>query len=396
MTEKLADMRTLVFAPTGRDADLMSAFITRLGKQCHIIRSISELCAEIATGAGAAIVAEEALQGDAIRQLEAVLAAQPPWSDFPMILLIAGGRVTAQSEHLRALRKPLGNLLLVERPARPETLSSTLETALRSRTRQYQIRDQMRQAALAQEALIRAEKLAVTGRLAASIAHEINNPLESVINLLYLMRSESSIEQLREYVSHAEGELARVSEITKHTLRFYKEPTNAIDLNVSSVVDSVVNLYQSRLAASHIEVRAKFPRRPALIHARAGELRQVLANLVGNALDAMRSGGRLHIRLSTDSMGPKRKKRVRLTVADTGTGIPQEIVTRIFEPFVTTKGETGTGLGLWVTSELARKNGWTIRLRTRRSGEHNCGTVFAIIMPAAEGAGSRADQVAAS
>ena len=157
----------------------------------------------------------------------------------------------------------------------------------------------------------------------------------------------------------------------------------------------MVNLYQSRLAAAHIEVRAKFPRRPALIHARAGELRQVLANLVGNALDAMRSGGRLHIRLSTDSMGPKRKKRVRLTVADTGTGIPQEIVTRIFEPFVTTKGETGTGLGLWVTSELARKNGWTIRLRTRRSGEHNCGTVFAVIMPAAEGAGSRADQVAA-
>jgi signal transduction histidine kinase len=380
-TEQPNEMQTIVFAPTGRDAELMSNFISRLGKQSHTVHSISELCFAIASGAGAAIVAEEALRGDAIQQLEPVLADQPSWSDFPLILLIAGGRVTVESERLRALRKPLGNILLVERPARPETLSSTLETALRSRARQYQIRDQICQAARAQVALIRSEKLAITGRLAASIAHEINNPLEGVVNLLYLMRTESSIEQLRLYLSQAEQELARVSEITKHTLRFYKEPVKPVEVDVITAVDSVLNLYQSRLAAC-VRVKVTAPRSPASIHASPGELRQVLANLVGNALDAMRFGGSLYIRVSVDSFGPMGKKRVRLTVADTGPGIPANILSNIFEPFVTSKGETGTGLGLWVTAELAKKNKWTIKVRSR-SGELRCGTVFSIVMAGA-------------
>jgi len=373
------EMRTIIFAPTGRDAELMASFIARLGKACHIVRSVEELCSAIAEGAGAAIVAEEALRGDAIQQLEPALADQPSWSDFPLILLIAGGRVTVESERLRALRKPLGNLLLVERPARPETLSSTLETALRSRERQYQIRDQIRRAAQAQDALIKTEKLAVTGRLAASIAHEINNPLESIINLLYLMRDESSIANIRQYVSQAEQELARVSEITKHTLRFYKEPTNPVDVDVSAIVSSVIDLYQSRLSAARVHVYVKASRSPATIRANQGELRQILANLMGNSLDAMRLGGILHIRISTDSSGPQRSNRVRLTVADTGPGIPKDLLPRIFEPFVTSKGETGTGLGLWVTGELAKKNGWVIRVRSR-SGTDQCGTTFSVVM----------------
>jgi signal transduction histidine kinase len=379
--EKSNEMRTIVFAPTGRDAELLSGFISRLGNAFYIARSIQELCCAIATGAGAAIVAEEALKGNAIRQLEPVLANQPAWSDFPFILLIAGGRVTAESERLRALRLPLGNILLVERPARPETLSSTLETALRSRARQYQIRDQMRQAALAQDALIKSEKLAVTGRLAASIAHEINNPLEGVVNLMYLMRTEDSIENLRVYLSQAERELARVSEITKHTLRFYKEPTNPVNVEVSTVVDSVVNLYQSRLSAAGVDVEIKGPM--AGIHGNQGELRQILANLVGNSLDAMRLGGKLHIRVSTDNFGSAAGvRRVRLTVADTGPGIPQFLLPKVFEPFVTSKGETGTGLGLWVTSELATKNGWKIRVRSRSEGPRR-GTIISIVMAAA-------------
>src|ERR1700749_1642465 len=146
------EMRTILLAPTGRDAELMCSFISRLEKPCEILRSISQLCVAIAEGAGAAIVAEEALRGDAIQQLEPVLGGQPSWSDFPLILLIAGGRVTAESERLRTLRKPLGNILLVERPARPETLISTLEGALRGRARQYQIRDQIIQASRTHEA----------------------------------------------------------------------------------------------------------------------------------------------------------------------------------------------------------------------------------------------------
>jgi signal transduction histidine kinase len=381
--QHIDEMRTLILAPSGRDAELMSAFISRLEKESQIVHSVQELCLAIRQGAGAAIVTEEALRGNAISLLEPVLSDQPSWSDFPLILLTAAGRVTMESERLRALRKPLGNLLLVERPARPETLLSSLESALRGRERQYQIRNQIAQAARAHAALVRSEKLAVTGRLAASIAHEINNPLEGVINLLYLMRTETSFDQLRRYVSQAEQELARVSEITKHTLRFYKEPTDAIRVDVASVIESVLSLYHSRLAACHIEVRVKAPALPTFIIAKVGELRQILANLVGNSLDAMRLGGCLSIRTSIEGAGSMESKRVRLTVADTGIGIPEDIRSTIFEPFVTTKGETGTGLGLWVSGELARKNGWRIKLRTK-SDRHHHGTVFSIVMSAAQ------------
>jgi signal transduction histidine kinase len=386
VTQQPTDMRVLVLAPTGRDAELMSSFLARLGIQGFIVRSIAELRAAIDEGAGAAIVAEEALRGDGIAMLEPSLSGQPAWSDFPLIILTAGGRVTAESERLRTLRKPLGNVLLVERPARPETLSSTIETALRSRARQYQIRDQMLQAARAQDALIKSEKLAIAGRLAASIAHEINNPLESVTNLLYLLKAESSIDSVRQYAAVAERELSRVSEVTKHTLRFYKEPTNASNVDASKIADSVLSLYHSRITASHIKVSVRIPSSPLFVHARAGELRQALANLVGNAVDAMRSGGRLYIRVSVASSGPDGSRRVHLTVADTGTGIPKEVLSRIFEPFVTTKGETGTGLGLWVTNQLAIKNGWLIRIKTQ-SGQHPGGTVFSIVLPESDVSG---------
>jgi signal transduction histidine kinase len=376
-------MRTILFAPTGRDAELMAASIGRLGKPCHIVHSIPELCEEIRSGAAAAIVTEEALKGRAIEQLQPVLAQQPSWSDFPLILLIAGGRVTAESERLRKLRLPLGNVLLLERPVRPETLSSTLETALRGRQRQYQIRNQMRQAVLAEEALRRSEKLAVTGRLAASIAHEINNPLEGVTNLLYLMRSETSADQMRKYLDQTEQELARVTEITKHTLRFYREPNQPVEVDVSTVLDSILMLYRSRLVSADVTVHKEMRTPLTFVKASPGELRQIVANIIGNGLDAMRGGGQLRIRVSAEpGLKGKGLPRTRLTIADTGCGIPKDLLPNIFEPFVTTKGETGTGLGLWVTGEIVKKNGWSIRVHSRSNKARN-GTTFSLVIPAA-------------
>ena len=374
-------MRTIVLAPTGRDAQLISAVIERSGNPCHICYTIRELCDEIRSGAGAAVFAEEACTGDAILQIQPVLSEQPSWSDFPLILLTAGGRVTAESERLRQLRQPLGNVLLLERPIRPETLLSTLEMALRGRQRQYQIRDQIRQAEIAQEALRRSEKLAVTGRLAASIAHEINNPLEAVTNLLYLARSESSPEVVRHYLALAEQELARVTEITKNTLRFYREPSHPATVDVVKALDSVLSLYASRLTAAGIHVDKQVYASSVLLTASLGELRQVIVNIIGNALDAMRTGGRLVLRISREerSWRPGRNM-ARLTIADNGSGIPPHLLSRIFEPFVTTKGETGTGLGLWVTAELARKNGWTIRVRSCAHAPRS-GTTFSILLP---------------
>ena len=375
------EIRTIVLAPTGRDAHLVAAVIERSGYPCHIAQTSTELCEEIRSGAGAAVVAEEACRGEAIDQLQPVLTEQPSWSDFPLILLTAGGRVTAESERLRKLRRPLGNVLLLERPIRPETLLSTLEMALRGRQRQYQIRDQMQQAEIAQEALRRSEKLAVTGRLAASIAHEINNPLESVTNLLYLARSESSPDVVRHYIMLADQELARVTEITKHTLRFYREPSHPSTIDLVKVLDSVLSLYNSRLNAAGVQVNRQILASSVLLTASLGELRQIIANIIGNALDAMRTGGRLAVRISTEDLSWRRGRNMaRLTIADNGTGIPHHLLSRIFEHFVTTKGETGTGLGLWVTAELARKNGWTIRVQSC-ARQPRTGTTFSILLP---------------
>jgi signal transduction histidine kinase len=346
---------------------------------CHQVNTVEGLCLEIERGAGAVIVSEEGLVGSAITKLRRVVEQQPPWSDFPLILLTVGGAVTAESERLRELRRPLGNIFLLERPIRPETLLSTLEIALRGRQRQYQIRDQMHQYARAQEALRRSEKLAVTGRLAASIAHEINNPLEAVTNLLFLMRSSPDPSKFHAYLAQADQELARVAEITRHTLRFYREPSHPVDTEVAAVLRSVLVLYNSRLAGANVEVQIEVAAPFATILASPGELRQVIANIVGNAIDAMRHGGRLRIRVSEQSARGG-FPRVRLSIADTGSGIPASLLPAIFEPFVTTKGETGTGLGLWVTGEIIRRNGWNIQVRSQ-CGPGQSGTAFSITMP---------------
>jgi signal transduction histidine kinase len=373
------DDRTIILAPTGRDAPLIASLLERLSMPCHQASSVEELCLEIERGAGAAILSEEALAGGAIAKLRAVFEQQPPWSDFPLILLTVGGRVTAESERLREWRQPLGNIFLLERPIRPETLLSTLEIALRGRQRQYQIHDQMLQYACAQDALRRSEKLAVTGRLAASIAHEINNPLEAVTNLFYLMRTNPEPNEMRRYMDDAEQELARVAEITRQTLRFYREPSHPVDTDLIGVLRSILVLYHSRLAGAGVAVHLELDSPTAAVLASPGELRQVIANIIGNAIDAMRRGGRLRIRVSEEAaIGGA--LRVRLTIADTGSGIAASLLPAIFEPFVTTKGETGTGLGLWVTGEIIRRNRWNIRVRSH-CGPHQSGTAFSITMP---------------
>ena len=368
------DNRTIILAPTGKDSQLIANLLERRSIPCHVAAGIDELCLEIGRGAGAAMISEEALTSAAIAQLRQVVEEQPAWSDFPLILLTVGGRVTVQSERLRELRRPLGNIFLLERPFRPETLLSTLEIALRGRHRQYQIRDQMQQYACAQEALRRSEKLAVTGRLAASIAHEINNPLEAVTNLLYLIRVNPDGGQTEKYLADAEQELARVAEIAKQTLRFYREPNHPVETEIGAVLHSVLVLYNSRLNSADITVQVESDESSDTVLASPGELRQVIANIIGNAIDAMRHGGRLRIRIS------RSRRSLRLTIADSGSGIPPALLPAIFEPFVTTKGETGTGLGLWVTGEIIRRNHWAVRVRSRCGPDHS-GTVFSITLP---------------
>jgi signal transduction histidine kinase len=231
----------------------------------------------------------------------------------------------------------------------------------------------------AEEALRRSEKLAATGRLAASIAHEINNPLEAITNLLYLANSDAVGEQAKGYLDLAQKELARVSNIATQTLRFYRHSTAKSGARLPELMESVLNMYHSRLQSANIRVVKDYQPTPELI-CFPGEIRQVFANLIGNALDAMPGGGMLQIRIRSLSPQNFKKYGIRITVADTGSGIPSSVLPHIFEPFVTTKEATGTGLGLWVSSEIIHKHSGTLRVRSSTS-HGKSGTVFTIFFP---------------
>jgi PAS domain S-box-containing protein len=232
----------------------------------------------------------------------------------------------------------------------------------------------------AEDALRRSEKLAATGRLAASIAHEINNPLEAVTNLLYLADSDAAGDRTKAYLELAQKELARVSNIATQTLRFYRQSAARSPANVADLMDSVLHMYNSRLQNANVRIVRKYGAAPDLTCLQ-GEIRQVLANLVGNSLDAMKAGGTIHLRIrEVNGIGDPHSRGVQITVADTGSGIPEKVLPHIFEPFVTTKDTTGTGLGLWVSFEIIRKHSGRIRVRSRTAPKKN-GTVFTIFLP---------------
>ena len=226
------------------------------------------------------------------------------------------------------------------------------------------------------DALVQAEKLAATGRLAASIAHEINNPLASVTNLLYLLRDEEDPIHRSTYLALAEEEIKRVSDISTQTLRFYRDPSGPTACDVPEVLESVLALFNGRMNMLHIEPETRFSDN-ACVSGSQGELRQVFVNLVGNALDAMPDGGRLLLRAHPTLSPTDRTPGVRVTIADTGEGMSSETVARIFEPFFTTKKATGTGLGLWLSLEILQKHHASIRVRSCRGK----GTVFSAFFP---------------
>jgi PAS domain S-box-containing protein len=231
----------------------------------------------------------------------------------------------------------------------------------------------------AEETLRRTEKLAAAGRLAASIAHEINNPLEAVTNLLYLIRQENLSPDAANFAHLAQQEVTRVSEITQQTLRFYRQSTLPALTNMCELLDSVITLHMGRIQTLQVDLHRDYDRSLQLFSF-AGELRQLFANLIGNALDAMTpEGGRLVVRSHAATLNGVRG--IRISVADTGCGITQDARRHIFEPFFTTKEATGTGLGLWVSEQIIRKHHGSVRVRSRVTGR--TGTVFSIFFPAA-------------
>ena len=255
-----------------------------------------------------------------------------------------------------------------------------------------------------EEVLRRTEKLAAAGKLSASIAHEINNPLEAVTNCLYLLEQTELSEAQRSYLALGQRELSRVAHITTQTLRFYRQSTRAVATDISDLFETVLFLYEARMRDHGITVERSFADLPPIV-AYDGEVRQVLANFVGNALDAVQSSSKSAGALladdergeqheePTDEQRPPRivlrsrrgrdwqdgREGVAVTVADTGSGMSAATLKRIYEPFFSTKGITGTGLGLWISADIIAKHGGVLRVRSRE--RYPSGTVFRLFLP---------------
>ncbi len=229
-------------------------------------------------------------------------------------------------------------------------------------------------------ALIQSEKLAAVGRLAASVSHEINNPLEIVTNLLYLVQQSSDLSpQANEFLKIADQELARISQIVSHTLQFHKQATKPRAISVQELLEPTLGLFAGRLRNANIDLMLQH-RGADLVTCYEGEIRQVLNNLIGNAIDSMKLGGRLIVRTRNRRFHKSGAPGIRITIADSGNGIERNTMRHIFEAFFTTKGINGTGLGLWIAKGIIDKHHGCLQVFSR-VGKKKSGTVFSLFLP---------------
>ncbi|GGH01429.1 sensor histidine kinase [Silvibacterium dinghuense] len=302
--------------------------------------------------------------------------------------------------HLSAAA-PLSSLVLVERE--PDSMDAALSAAHRAvlqglqrsdsrrlpeyLERAFKLRrDQKMRASVQGEIdrtaeILRAnQKLIALGRLTASIVHEINNPLESITNLLYLLEVDPSSEHRQEYLELAQSELSRVVQISRQTLNFSRESAGPVPVHPSELIEEVLTLYGRKIADKQLQVEREFETAET-VKVLPGEMRQVFSNLIANSIEATAPGGRLRLRLrSARNWADQGVQGLRISVADTGSGMPAEVRSRIGEPFFTTKGAQGTGLGLWVSRSILHRYGGGLQLRSSVSGAHH-GTVFSVFLP---------------
>ena len=294
-----------------------------------------------------------ARSSDSQRSARFLLTALPIANGVTAVLIGLAGLLLAREFHRRTrLAAHLRELVHRERTARAE-------------------------AEAAKQALIQNEKLAAVGRLAATIAHEINNPLECVTNLIYLTKMESSLDEIAlSNLTLADAELKRVAHITKQTLGFYRETSKPASVNLKEIIDDVLGLYASRIENKGIRVHREYNN--DTLYGFAGGLRQIFSNLLLNAIDAVGMNGVITVRTSHSRNG----NQIRVTIADNGSGIPRQHLTNIFEPFFTTKAHTGTGLGLWVSKQIVEKHGGQISVRSTTRPRRSY-TAFRISLPSA-------------
>jgi PAS domain S-box-containing protein len=246
---------------------------------------------------------------------------------------------------------------------------------------------------MAERVLEQQEQMAAIGRLTSSIVHEINNPLEAVLNLLFLARRSADPESAQRFMKDAEEELGRVSEITMQALQFHRQPTIPTLTSVVQILQSVMALFKGKVKMAGIRVEVKMEDEPKLM-CFPGEVRQVFVNLISNAIESMSEGGVLWVRVRPATDWRTGQAGVRITIADTGHGMSAETRGQIYQAFYTTKGSSGSGLGLWVTANIVKKHNGSIHVRSRRV-PHDGGTAFTLMFPVRGATDSNTDSQAA-
>jgi PAS domain S-box-containing protein len=291
--------------------------------------------------------------------------------DNPVDKVLALGSVVGLANH-SVLRHRDGHLLPIEDSAAPITDDSgrligvVLVFHDASRERSFQ------------DVLRRTEKLAAAARLAATVSHEINNPLEAIGNLIFLARTNPDTpEKVVDHLQLAEQELARVSHITRQTLGFYRESTSPTSVHIPTLVESVLTLYSNKLQVKQIQVQLALEACPS-ITGLAGEIQQLVSNIISNAIDAVPVSGTLKIDASPVKLAGG--ESIRLKIEDDGPGIAPENLKRIFEPFFTTKKDVGTGLGLWVCKEIAERHGGSVQVESKNADGAK-GAIFTVLLP---------------
>ncbi len=425
------DERILIFAPHGRDAQVMCSVLTRDGFSCATVDSVDAFVDGIAAGAGAAIVAEEALQNIDTARLRDWLDAQEHWSDFPFVVLLTRS-VGFPADGARARLGELGNVILLERPLNAQTLRSAAMSVLRARRRQYQARDVLfdrertaislrqsqealvhlnetlearieeRTRALAQandrlmnevierervqQAMVQFQKMEAVGRLTGGIAHDFNNLLNVVQGSMDLILLMSKDEVAKGRAEVARRACQRGGKLTSQLLAFSRNQSLDLrPLDVNTLFDGVRELVATSLGSS-IRLSFAVEAQSASVMADMNQMEMALLNLAINARDAMHNGGELRF-----GAGPARPPEgllpdgdyVRIAVTDSGEGMPPEVAARVFEPFFTTKGVgKGTGLGLSQVYGMAQQSGGAARILS----EQGVGTTVEIWLRAAGGA----------
>ncbi len=291
--------------------------------------------------------------------------------DNPVAKVLESGRIMGLANHT-VLQRRDGELIPIEDSAAPiyddnhQLLGVVM--VFRDVTLEKQSQSVMR----------KAEKLAAAGRLAATMAHEINNPLEAVTNLIYLVQRTAGLpEETQGFLAMAEQELDRVSHITRQTLGFYRDSSEPGPVEMRVVIESVLKIYDNKIRSKSVGLELELAECPAVFGLQ-GEMKQLIANLVSNAADAIGPGGKIRI-----VMAPALRKHssgVELKVEDNGPGISAEHRTHIFEPFFTTKKDVGTGLGLWVSKEIAERHGGHIEVSSGKDSSLG-GAVFTVFLP---------------